>query len=108
MDLIDNWASKALELAAEGTEAKARALLARANIEPVGATEDVLVEATALAEALDSLELRSFALGAKTQAAFDQRRFRGAIVAELTGAAIEREAILHASAGGLERMAVPA
>ena len=34
--------------------------------------------------------------------------FRGAIVAELTGAAIEREAILHASAGGLERMAVPA
>ena len=78
MDLIDNWASKALELAAEGTEAKARALLARANIEPVGATEDVLVEATALAEALDSLELRSFALGARTQAAFDQRRFRDA------------------------------
>ena len=33
--------------------------------------------------------------------------FRGAIVAELTGAAIERAAILHASAGG-ERMAVPA
>ena len=75
MDLIDEWASKALEIAADGTEAKARALLARANIEPVGASEDVLVEASALAEALDSDELRSFALGAKTQAAFDQRRF---------------------------------
>ena len=34
--------------------------------------------------------------------------FRGAIVAELAGASIEREAILHASAGGLERLAVPA
>jgi ABC-type sugar transport system ATPase subunit len=34
--------------------------------------------------------------------------FRGSIVAELTGASIEREAILHASAGGLERLAVPA
>jgi len=78
MDLIEEWAGKALELAADGTEAQARALLARANIEPVGASGDVLVEATALAEALDSLELRSFALGAKTQAAFDQRRFREA------------------------------
>jgi ABC-type sugar transport system ATPase subunit len=34
--------------------------------------------------------------------------FRGAIVAELTGEGIEREAILHASAGGLDRLAVPA
>ena len=34
--------------------------------------------------------------------------FRGAIVAELTGTAIERAAILHASAGGGEDFAVPA
>jgi ABC-type sugar transport system ATPase subunit len=34
--------------------------------------------------------------------------FRGAIVAELTGEAVEREAILHASAGGVESKAVPA
>ena len=34
--------------------------------------------------------------------------FRGAIVAELTGTGIEREAILHASAGGVEDKAVPA
>ena len=34
--------------------------------------------------------------------------FRGAIVAELTGAGIERATILHASAGGGEDLAVPA
>ena len=34
--------------------------------------------------------------------------FRGAIVTELTGAEIERGAILHASAGGIEMRAVPA
>ena len=78
IDLIDEWASRALELASDGTEAKARALLARANIEPAGASEDVLAEASALAEVLDSVDLRSFALGAKTQSAFDQRRFQEA------------------------------
>ncbi|HUG64648.1 MAG TPA: adenylate/guanylate cyclase domain-containing protein [Gaiellaceae bacterium] len=78
MDLIDEWASRALELAADGTEARARALLARANIEPTGASEDVLVEASALADALDSVDLRSFALGARAQSAFDQRRFQEA------------------------------
>ncbi len=75
MERIDEWAAKALELAGEGTEARARALLARANIELVGAPEAILDEAAAIAEALGSLELRSFALGARTQAAFDQRRF---------------------------------
>jgi class 3 adenylate cyclase len=75
MERIEEWAGEALELAAEGTEAKARALLARANVALVGAPEELLDEATALAESLDSLELRSFVLGARTQAAFDQRRF---------------------------------
>ena len=78
MDLIDEWASRALELAADDTEAKARALLAKANIEPFGAPADLLAEATALADALDSVELHSFVLGAKTQSAFDQRRFQEA------------------------------
>jgi class 3 adenylate cyclase len=75
MDLIDDWASKALELAEDGSAARARALIALANIELVGVPEDVLVEAAAIAETLDSAELRSFALGARVQAAFDQRRF---------------------------------
>ena len=78
MDLIEEWASKALELADETSEARARALIAMANIELLGAPEDVLVEATRLAEKLDSVELRSFALGARVQAAFDQRRFQEA------------------------------
>ena len=78
MQLIEEWASKALELAADGSEAKARALLARANVELLGAPDDVLEEAARLAESLGSLELRSFVLGARTQAAFDQRRFQEA------------------------------
>jgi class 3 adenylate cyclase len=75
MERIGEWAAKALELAGDGTEAKGRALLARANIELVGAPEEILDEATAIADALGNLELRSFALGARTQSAFDQRRF---------------------------------
>jgi class 3 adenylate cyclase len=78
MQLIEEWASKALELASDRSAARARALLARANIELVGAPEEVLEEASALAEELGSLELRSFALGARTQSAFDQRRFHEA------------------------------
>ena len=78
MQLIEEWASTALELAADGTEAQARALLARANIDLVGAPEETLEQASALADELGSLELRSFALGARTQAAFDQRRFQEA------------------------------
>ena len=78
MELIDEWASRALELAPKDSEARARALLARANVELTGASEEVLVEATELADSLGSTELRSFALGARTQSAFDQRRFQEA------------------------------
>jgi class 3 adenylate cyclase len=78
MDLIEEWATRALELAEEGSEAKARALLARANAELTGATDEALDEASTLADALDSAELRSFALGARTQAEFDRRRFDAA------------------------------
>ena len=78
MDLIEEWATRALELAEEGSEAKARALLARANAELTGATDAALEEASTLADALDSAELRSFALGARTQAEFDRRRFDAA------------------------------
>lgn len=78
MHLIDEWAQKALELAADGTEAKARALLARANIAPLGASDDVLQAAIASAEALESVELRSYAFGARSQAAFDRRQFQEA------------------------------
>jgi class 3 adenylate cyclase len=78
MDLIEGWATRALELAEDGSEAQARALLARANAELTGATDDALEEASRLADALDSAELRSFALGARTQAEFDRRHFDAA------------------------------
>ncbi len=78
MDRIREWATRAIELASPGSEARARSLLALANIELTGASEEVLEEATRLADELDSVELRSFALGARTQAAFDQRRFQEA------------------------------
>jgi class 3 adenylate cyclase/tetratricopeptide (TPR) repeat protein len=78
MQLIEEWAEKALELAADGSEAKARALLAKANVELHGAPDDVLEEAAGVAESLGDLELRSFVLGARTQSAFDQRRFQEA------------------------------
>jgi class 3 adenylate cyclase len=78
MQLIEDWAGRALELATDGSEARARGLLARANVELVGAPDEILDEATSLAEALGNLELRSFALGARTQSAFDQRRFQEA------------------------------
>jgi class 3 adenylate cyclase len=78
MDRIKEWATRALELAPPRSEARTRALLALANIELTGAPEEILEEATRLADELDSVELRSFALGARTQAAFDQRRFQEA------------------------------
>ncbi len=78
MELIEDWATKALELAPGRSETRARALVAMANIELVGASDAILDEASAIADELGSLELRSFALGARTQAAFDRRRFEQA------------------------------
>ncbi len=73
--LIDEWAGNALTLADEGSEARARALLSLVNIEPSDASDEVLDEASTLAESLDNLELRSYALGARSQTAFERRQF---------------------------------
>ncbi len=75
---IDGWARNALALAAPQSEARVRATLALVNIEPASASDDLLDEAGALAAALDSAELRSFALGARSQTAFERRRYREA------------------------------
>jgi class 3 adenylate cyclase len=72
---IEDWADAASGLAEANTEARARAILARSNIEPLETTSDELDEAAAVAEALDSRELRSFTLGARAAAAFERRRF---------------------------------
>ena len=51
--LIDEWAGNALALAADDSQARARALLALVNIEPPDATDEMLEEASALAASLD-------------------------------------------------------
>jgi hypothetical protein len=75
---IDEWAAEALERAAPRSDARARAILARANVEPSSTTEAELVEAFELAEELDSVELRSYALSARSVASFERRRFHEA------------------------------
>jgi len=76
--LIEEWAGKALALAAPVSEARVRAILARANVEPVATPESDLSEAIELAEALDNVALRSYALSARSAAAFERRRFHEA------------------------------
>lgn len=77
-DLIEEWADRALELAPDGSEAQARALLARVNVAPGEVSDDLLQQAAALVEALDDRALRSFAFGARAQAAFERHRFQEA------------------------------
>ena len=76
--LIEEWAGQALDLAAPVSEARARAILARANVAPDATPEADLAEATELAETLESVELRSYALSARSAAAFERRKFREA------------------------------
>jgi class 3 adenylate cyclase/tetratricopeptide (TPR) repeat protein len=85
--LIEEWAAKALELAPQGSDAHARALLALANIAPEEVSDDVLERASELADGLGNRELRSYALGARSQTAFERGRFDEAL--ELTQRRLE-------------------
>jgi class 3 adenylate cyclase len=69
-DQIEEWVERALDLAGEGTAARARALLARVNAAGESIATKTLARAVAAVEALDDVELRSYALGARSQAAF--------------------------------------
>jgi class 3 adenylate cyclase len=75
---IAEWSRKALELAAPVSDARVRAILAQANVEPGSTPEEDLVVAANLAEKLDSLELRSYVLSARSVRAFEHRRFHEA------------------------------
>ena len=77
MDRIEEWASKALELAAPGSR-RGRVPFSRWRTSSYRRPGESSRKRPALADELDSVELRSFALGAKTQAAFDDRRFQEA------------------------------
>jgi class 3 adenylate cyclase len=76
-DIVDAWADRALELAAPDSEARARALIARVNIEPTGRAHEATL-AGELAEASGDLVLRSFALQVRGSAALNEGRYTDA------------------------------
>jgi len=75
---IEEWARRALELAAPESDARVRATLARSNVEPDSTAESELSEAMDVAKSLGSVELLSYALSARSVAAFERRRFHDA------------------------------
>jgi class 3 adenylate cyclase/tetratricopeptide (TPR) repeat protein len=76
-DHVREWADRALELAPVDSKARVRALLARANIDPV-AHADVAEVVTPLAEQTGDVELRSYALMVRASIAFEAGRFQDA------------------------------
>jgi hypothetical protein len=72
---VDEWVERALELAAPGSDAHVRSLLARAEIDPAEASDELVQSITNVADAGIDSELRSFALGALCHASFERRRF---------------------------------
>jgi len=76
-EIVDAWADRALELAAPDSDARARALIARVNIEPTGRAHEAKL-AGELAEASGDLVLRSFALQVQGSAALNEGRYTDA------------------------------
>ncbi|MFO7572010.1 MAG: adenylate/guanylate cyclase domain-containing protein [Gaiellaceae bacterium] len=73
--LIEDWAGRAIELARPASGTRLRAMLALANVEPGSTSPAELDQATSLAEGIGDLQLRSYALGSRSVAAFEVRRF---------------------------------
>jgi class 3 adenylate cyclase/tetratricopeptide (TPR) repeat protein len=76
-EIVDVWVDRALELGAPDSDARARALIARVNIEPSGRAEDAEL-AGVLAEESGDLVLRSFALQVRASVAQDEGRYADA------------------------------
>ena len=72
---VNEWANAALELAAPESRARVHALLAQANID---ANVRGIDEAARIAESLNDVELRSYALAARGYWAFEEGRFSDA------------------------------
>lgn len=81
------WSDHALELADDGSVARAQALLARANADPGEASAEVLEDASTLAERIGDPRLRSYAFGVRSHAAYDRLNFDDA--AEWTARRLE-------------------
>ena len=74
-DDIEDWVERALELAPPLSEARARALLARAHIDPSVASEELLQSIDGITAELEDPDLRSFALAVRSHASFERFRF---------------------------------
>ena len=72
--LVKGWVEQALELSEPGTPARARALMALAEFDPARGAEPAL-EASELAERLGDGELRSQAVGVRTELALMDGRY---------------------------------
>jgi class 3 adenylate cyclase len=76
-ELVQSWIERALELSAPESASRARALIARCFWQRD--TAETAAEATALANRLGDVELRSFAWGARAVVAFAERDFEEAL-----------------------------
>src|SRR5262249_4570663 len=76
--MIDDWADRALELSDADSVEQARALLARVQADPVGASEELLDQVTETVTRTGEADLLSFALGARSSSAFEHLRFEEA------------------------------
>jgi class 3 adenylate cyclase len=77
-DLVEGWIDRALELAAPGTQPRAKALLARSFEDPL-ASSDLVEEACEIADRLGDLELRSFGLDARSGLSFARGDYDDAV-----------------------------
>jgi len=75
---IEEWVERSLELDPEDDATRAQALIARANAAPAKVSESILGEAARLAERVGDPELRSYAFGARSHAAYEKRQFDAA------------------------------
>jgi class 3 adenylate cyclase/tetratricopeptide (TPR) repeat protein len=78
-EMVRGWIERALELADPGTSARAKALLAKAFMDPKD-SDDLAREALAIADRLDDVGLRSFAFNALDVAAFVRGDYEGSLV----------------------------
>ncbi|MGH3133823.1 MAG: ATP-binding protein, partial [Gaiellaceae bacterium] len=77
-DLVNGWIDRALELSSPRSVARGRALAARA-LDNAVENEDAARQATALAEELGDVELRSWAWAARAACSFHKRHFEDAL-----------------------------
>jgi tetratricopeptide (TPR) repeat protein len=77
--LVNGWITRALDLSDEASPARAKALIARANIHS-DESDEAARDASALADRLGDVELRSWAWAARASVAFHAGRYDEALM----------------------------